>query len=208
MKLYTFDPAPNPMRLGLFMQHKGISLETEQIDLMKAQHMRDEYRAIVPAMTVPALVLDDGTLLDEVIGICVYLEEKFPQKPLLGTNATERAQVISWDHNLFLTILLAIAEAFRNENPVFENRALPGQVPISQIPALAERGRFRLGEAWKAMDKVVAERDWLVGDTPTLADIDMVTCENFSGWIDARPDPALENLHRYLARARDELGVG
>lgn len=207
MKLYTFDPAPNPMRLGLFMQYKGISLETEQVNLMKAEHLRDDYRALVPDMTVPALVLADGTVLTEVIGICVYLEEMFPQKPLLGSDPQERAEIISWDHRLFLGLLLAVAEAFRNENPVFENHALPGQVPIAQIPALAERGRFRLAEVWKQMDNVLAGRRWLAGDNFTLADIDMVACDSFSGWIEARPDPSLENLHGYLSRARAELGL-
>ncbi len=33
MKLYTYDPAPNPRRLTLFMQYKGISLDSQQIDL-------------------------------------------------------------------------------------------------------------------------------------------------------------------------------
>ncbi|MFV8816168.1 glutathione S-transferase family protein [Haliea sp. E17] len=207
MKLYTFEPAPNPMRLDLFLKYKGVSLDTTQVNLMKAEHLRDEYRAIVPAMTVPALVLEDGVILTEVIGICAFLEETFPQKPLMGTTALERAQVISWDHRLYLDLLGAIAETFRNANPVFANRALPGPVPIEQIPALAERGRFRLGEMWKAMDAVLADREWLVGDSLTFADIDMVACESFSGWIEAQPDPALANLQAYLSRAKAELGL-
>ena len=33
MKLYTYDPAPNPRRLALFMQYKGIQIETVQVDM-------------------------------------------------------------------------------------------------------------------------------------------------------------------------------
>ena len=60
MKLYTFDPAPNPARLHMFMQYKGITLDTVQIDLGAEEQLGKAYRAIVPEATVPALVLDDG----------------------------------------------------------------------------------------------------------------------------------------------------
>ncbi|MDH3993817.1 MAG: glutathione S-transferase N-terminal domain-containing protein, partial [Gammaproteobacteria bacterium] len=82
MKLYTYDPAPNPRRLALFMQHKGIEIESQQIDMMSAEQLGDDYLAINPEATVPALVLDDGSVLTEVVGICTYLEELYPEKPL------------------------------------------------------------------------------------------------------------------------------
>jgi len=206
MKLYTFDPAPNPQRLALFMRYKGIEIGTEQVNLMERAQMRDEYRAIVPEMTVPALVLDDGTVLSEVVGICVYLEALFPEKPLLGATPLEKAQVISWDHRLFNEVLVAIAEILRNTNPAFSGRALPGRLDVEQIPELGERGRFRLAEAWREMDAVLAGRTWLAGDHFSLADIDMVACESFSGWVKCRPPENLETLHAYLARAKAELG--
>lgn len=63
MHLYTFDPAPNPARLTMFMDYKGIAIDTTQIDLGKEEQLGPAYRAIVPEATVPALVLDDGTVL-------------------------------------------------------------------------------------------------------------------------------------------------
>ena len=48
MKLYTFDPAPNPARLGMFMQYKGITLDTVQIDLGAEEQLSEAYLAIVP----------------------------------------------------------------------------------------------------------------------------------------------------------------
>ena len=61
MKLYTFDAAPNPARLSMFMQYKGISIDTVQIDLGSEEQLTEAYLSIVPEATVPALVLDDGT---------------------------------------------------------------------------------------------------------------------------------------------------
>ncbi|TGD71847.1 glutathione S-transferase family protein [Mangrovimicrobium sediminis] len=207
MKLYTFDPAPNPARLTMFMAYKGIEIETEQVNLMEGAHFKDEYRALVPAMTVPALVLDDGTVMSEVIGICVYLEALYPEKPLLGSTPQEKGQVISWDHRLFNEVLVAIAEILRNTSPAFKDRGLPGPLDVAQLPELAERGRFRLAEAWKELDATLAGRQWLAGDNFSFADIDMVACESFSGWVKEKPPESLANLHGYLARARAELGI-
>ena len=112
MKLYTFDGAPNPARLTKFMQYKGITLETTQVNLGTEEQLGDTYRAIVPEATVPALILDDGSVLCAVIAIVHYLESRFPERPLLGQNAEERAQVLNWNHRLFSEIFAAAADAF------------------------------------------------------------------------------------------------
>ena len=85
MKLYSFDAAPNPARLKRFMDYKQIELDTTQINLGSEEQLGDAYKAIVPEATVPALVLDDGTVLCAVIAIVHYLEERFPDRRLTGT---------------------------------------------------------------------------------------------------------------------------
>ena len=144
MKLYTFDAAPNPARLGMFMQYKGISLDTVQIDLGAEEQLGEAYRAIVPEATVPALVLDDSTVLCSVIAIAHYLESQYPDKPLLGRTPEERARVLNWNHRLYSDIFAAAADAFRNGHPNYVDRALPGPVNVAQLPELVERGRARV----------------------------------------------------------------
>lgn len=206
MKLYTYDPAPNPRRVGLFLKYKGLELDTQQIDMMAKEQLSDEYRAVVPDCTLPALVLDDGTVMTEVIGICAYLEGLHPAKPLMGKDPLEKAQVLSWDHRLFNTVMMAIAEILRNTSPGFVDRGLPGPLDVPQIAELAERGKKRLPHAWTTLDKVLADRDWLVGDGPTLADIDLVIGADFAGWVKMPPPESCTHLHAYLARAREALG--
>jgi len=41
MKLYTYDPAPSPQRLALFMHYKGIEIDTEQVDMAAGEHLGD-----------------------------------------------------------------------------------------------------------------------------------------------------------------------
>ncbi len=205
MKLYTFDSAPNPQRLGLFMQYKGIELDTQQVDMMTGEQLSDAYRAVNPACTLPALVLEDGTVMTEVVGICHYLESLHPERPLMGTTALEKAQVISWDHKLFLTAFMAIAEILRNSSKGMVDRALPGPLNLPQIPALAERGAVRLDHAWESLDAEVPSEGWLAGEHFSLADIDVHVIAGFSGWVKCTPGEDLANLQAYLARVQAEL---
>lgn len=207
MKLYTYDPAPNPRRLALFMQYKGIALDTHQVDLGTAQQLQEEYRKENPECTVPALRLDDGTVLTEVIGICTYLEALYPEKPLLGTSALEKAQVSSWDHRLFATMFSAIAGMLRNRSKAFENRALPGPLDVPQVPELVERGKLQLGYLLPRLDAELATRPWLAGDNFTFADIDLVVAVDFMGWVKQTVPEDCTHLLAWRERARAELGL-
>jgi glutathione S-transferase len=205
MKLYTYDAAPNPRRLALFLKYKGIELDTEQVDLGAQEQHGEEYGRINPLRTVPALKLDSGDVLTEVIGQCVYLEALFPDKPLLGTTPLEKAEVISWDHRLFLAGFMAIADAFRNAHPAFKGRAMPGPLALPQIPELAERGKIRLHHFWPSMDAHFADSTWIIGDQFTFADIDMFCITEFAGWIKEGIPESCSNLLAWHERAGAEL---
>jgi glutathione S-transferase len=204
MKLYTYDPAPNPKRLQMFMDYKGIEIETVQVDMMKQEQLGDDYKAINPLGTVPALVLDDGTVLTEVIGACLYLEHLHPERPLMGAPGAEQALVVSWDHLLFMAVFQAVAEIFRNGNPAFAGRALPGALDLEQIPALVERGKLRLAEGWRMIDRQLADNAFLAGDNFSLADIDLMILTEFAGWAAKSEVPAeCANIHAWLPRAKE-----
>lgn len=203
MKLYTFDAAPNPARVGLFMAHKGIALETVQIDLGKEEQLGATYRAIVPEATVPALLLDNGAVLTAVIAIVHYLEEIFPDKPLLGRTPEERALILNWNHRLFGEVFSAIADAFRNAHPNYVDRALPGPINVAQLPDLADRGRMRLTESFSMLNDALASQTFLAGEHVSFADIDLLVAIDFAKWA-ARmtPDESLEHLHRWRANTK------
>lgn len=206
MKLYTYDPAPNPLRLTLFLKHKGIEIETQQVDMMAAEQLGDEYRSINPDCTVPALVLDDGTVLTEVVGICTYLEGLHPEKPLLGSTALEKAQVISWDHKISLGVMLPIAGMLRNRGEAFQNRALPGPLDVPQIPDLIERGKLQLQHMLPALDAHLAKNTWVAGDNVSFADIDLLVTIGFMGWVKQSIPEECTHLKAWHERAGAELG--
>ena len=205
MKLYTYDPAPNPRRLELFMTWKGIELETHQVDLMTGEQLGDAYRAVNPECTVPALVLDDGSVLTEVIGMCTYLEGIYPDKPLLGTTPQEKAQVISWDHTLFLGVMMSVASMLRNGNDAFRDRALPGALNLPQIPELADRGLLQLQDVLPKLNTHLADHPWMAGDNLTFADINLLVYVDFMAWVKQSIPEELTSLKSWYARAAAEL---
>ena len=206
MKLYTYDAAPSPQRVALFMKYKGIEIETQQVDMMAAEHLEAKYKAIVPDQTLPALVLDDGTVLSEVIGIITYLEALYPETPLLGTTPLEKAMVTTWDSKIYSMLYGSVADALRNASPGFKVRALPGPLDLEQIPELAERGKIRINWAWEEIDKELANRKWIAGDKFSFADIDLIVAVGFSGWVKSKPSKDLLNLQAYISRAQAEVG--
>ena len=205
MKVYTYDPAPNPRRLELFMNWKGIEIETQQVDLMTGEQLGDAYRAINPECTVPALVLDDGTVLTEVIGMCTYLEGQYPDKPLLGTTPLEKAQVISWAHKIFAGLMMPIAGMLRNRSDAFRDRALPGALDIPQIPELVDRGVLMLGHILPKIDAHLANSNWVAGDNLTFADIELLISVDFLGWVKQSIPEDCNNLKAWYERASAEL---
>ena len=88
---------------------------------------------------IPALVLDDGTVIDESIAICRYFETLHPEPNLMGRDAKEAALIECWQRRIEFDGLATIASVYRNTQPLFANRAQPGGGPdTAQIPELAD----------------------------------------------------------------------
>lgn len=205
MKLYAYDAAPNPQRIALFLKLKGIEIETQQVDMVASEQLTDAYRQINPAATVPTLVLDDGTVLTEVIGMYTYLEELHPEPPLMGYTPLERAQVISWSHKLYNGLTTAIASVFRNRSKGFRNRALPGPLDVPQIPELVERGHTQINYILPQLDAHLANSTWLAGDNFSVADIDLFVAIGFLGWIKESVPESCPHLQAWYERASDKV---
>lgn len=103
MKLYD-SIGPNPRVVRMAAAEKGIDLPRETVDLMKAANRSPEYLARVPTGGLPALALDDGTVIAEITVIAEYLEELLPLPAIIGTTAEERAHTRMWvrriDHHI------------------------------------------------------------------------------------------------------------
>ena len=207
MKLYDSKLAPNPRRVRIFMAEKGVTCDNVQVDIIKGENIADEFLSISPRGLLPVLVLDDGTVIDETVAICRYLEEIQPQPALMGTDPVSKAQIESRQRHMEFDGLLGASEAFRNSFPGFSKRGLAGNVGnVEAIPALAERGKATLANFYENLDRDLATSAYVAGDEFTIADITAMcvidfatsaarvaipdTCENLIRWhekVSARP---------------------
>ncbi|HEX7381827.1 MAG TPA: glutathione S-transferase N-terminal domain-containing protein [Nevskiaceae bacterium] len=91
MKLFN-SSRPNSRTVRMFLLEKGIELPVAEVDLMAGQNRRAPYLKKDLAGQLPALELDEGSVLGETVAICEYLEELHPRPPLVACNATQRAE--------------------------------------------------------------------------------------------------------------------
>ena len=184
MKFFDFGMAPNPRRARIFMAEKGIEgVEIIQIDLGdNRENVGEEYRSINPSCTVPALVLEDGTLISESVAICRYFEEIQPNPPLMGRDAKEKAVVEMWQRQVELQGYTPAGEAFRNYNKRFAGRALAGNDSYEQIPELVTRSRTRVERFFNLLNDHMESRKFIASDVFSIADITAYVMVDFAGW--------------------------
>ena len=197
MLFYDCATAPSPRRVRIFIAEKGVDIPVKQVDLRSGEHLQPEFRAKNPDCTVPILELDDGTVLGESLAICTYLEAMYPEPPLMGKTPVERAQVLMWNARVEHQGLSGVAESFRNHSKGFVGRAVTGTEGFDQIPALVPRGRRRAEVFMEMLDQHLEGRDFLVGDTFTMADITALITIDMAAWIKLPIPAACTHLKRW-----------
>ena len=144
LKLYHSVGSPNSRRVRIFLAEKGLAVPLVFIDLGKGEQHSQAYRAINPRRVVPTLVLEDGTAIGEVPAIMRYLDEAFPEKPLLGATPKDKGLIAMWERRAELEGFAVVMEAVRNAAPGLKGRAIAGPHDYDQIPALVERDKLRV----------------------------------------------------------------
>ncbi len=203
MKIYDWAAAPNPKRLRMFLVEKGLQIETVQV-VGDGFVLTPEYKAKYPQAMVPMLELDDGRQIGESTSICRYLEELYPNPPMLGRDAYERAIVDMWDRQAFDQGMTAVAEIFRNSNPHFKDRGLAGfATPVPQLPQLVERGHASLEKFFRRFDGQLGKSRFIAADVFTQADCTLYCSIEFAGWVSVSIPDDCKNLQRWWKDVSD-----
>ncbi|MEM7410248.1 MAG: glutathione S-transferase family protein [Myxococcota bacterium] len=194
MKLYD-ALGPNPRLVRMFVAEKGLSIDSEAVDLMGGENRAEGYREKNPYGQLPALALDDGGVIAETTVICEYLEEKHPAPPLIGSTAEERAETRMWTRRLTLGITEPMSNGFRYGEglSMFQDRmrTLPDAAP--GLKAIAQDGLALL-------DGLLPGRSWICGDRFSLADIQLYTLMDFFAGVGQPRDTELKNVDAWFER--------
>jgi len=203
MKLYDGGRAPNPRRVRIFLAEKGIEVPTEQVDLGALQQRSEAFTAINPMQRVPALVLDDGTVIAESIAICRYFEALNPQPPLFGRGALETALVEMWNRRAELHLLFPVASVFQHLHPAMKQMVQP------QVPDWGEANKPRVMTFLQFLDGELQSRQYVAGANYTVADITALVAVDFMRVAKLVAPTTLTNLKRWheAVSARPSAGA-
>lgn len=165
-----FDAAaPNPMAVRLFvLERGGLDFDVESVDIMSLQNRRLAFRAINPRGEVPALRLDNGTVLTEITAICEYLDEiALGGTSLFGNTPEQRAETRMWLRRMDLEICQPIFSWFRNDPATvdfYKGNRLP-------TPEARLNQKVSINQALNMLDDQLEGKTWLCGDRFSAADI-------------------------------------
>jgi glutathione S-transferase len=199
MKFYDNAVAPSPRRVRMFMAEKGVEAERIEIDIRNGEQFASSFKAVNPFCTVPVLELDDGTRLITTDGCWAWLEEAWPDPPLLGRSAAEKGRIADTLHIVMFHGMMAVSEALRNSMEQMVDRGIVGPDNYAQIPALAERGRTRAAKFLDRLDGMIGKQPFVCGDIFTAADIDAFIYVTFAKWADINPTAGHRNVKRWYA---------
>lgn len=191
MKLYESERAPNPRRVRMFLAEKGIDIPRVPVDIGALEHKSEPFRSLYPMQKLPALELDDGTVIGESMAICRYFEATHPVPPLFGTSAKEQAIVEMWSRQVELNLLNVLAAVFRHTHPFMA----PLEVP--QVAAWGEANRDKAAVFLTFLNGELGKRAYVAGDTFTVADITAVVAVDFMRLPKVAMPEGLDHLRRW-----------
>ena len=173
MKLYNNKMANSPRKVRMFLAEKNITdIEMIDIDLIKGEHKTPEYSALAPNSRIPALELDDGTVIMESTAICRYLESLYPEPNLFGESPIEIASIEMWQARIYNELMIPLAMGFRHLHPAMSSLE-------KQNKDYGETQKSIGIKSLKYFNGVLSESEFVAGERYTFADIQMITTTDF-----------------------------
>ena len=169
LTLYDYLSSGNGYKCRLLLAQLGIPYRRVELDIMQGETRTPQFLARNPNGRIPALELEDGTVLSESDAILFYLAEDTPYLP---DDRLGRAQVLQWlffeqySHEPFIAVARFICHLLPPDTP---RRA--------ELPRLEQGGHAALG----VMERRLADHPFLVADRYTIADIALYAYTHVAG---------------------------
>ncbi|HGY9626903.1 TPA: maleylacetoacetate isomerase [Pseudomonas putida] len=199
MELFTYFRSTSSYRVRIALALKGLDYQALPVNLLKGEQRGAGYLALNPQGRVPALRTDGGELLVQSPAIIEYLEEAYPQVPLLPTAAEARAKVRG-----VAAIIGCDVHPLHNVSVLNQLRQLGhDETQVNQWIA------HWVGQGLAAVEQLIGDEGFCFGDQPGLADVYLIpqlyAAERFNvdlaGYPRIRRVKALAEAHPAFAKA-------
>jgi glutathione S-transferase len=195
IKLYDFKSSPNCQRVKVVLAEKNLSYEIVPIDLTKKEQKNPDYLKMNPYGKVPVLT-DDNTVLYESLIINEYLDDKYPNPPLMPKDPAKKAKgrilvdygMAHFDSAYQKLRMELMKEAKEQSQPTIDGAK-------SDLKKLLQRFEEELGD-----------QEYLLGEF-SLVDADLLPRFTRLEGFGVLPDSSLPRLGKYLARVKARPSV-
>lgn len=195
IKLYDFKSSPNTQRVKVVLEEKKLPFEIVPIDLRKGEQKTPEFLKLNPYGKVPVLT-DGDTVLYESCIINEYLDEKYPDPPLMPADLGKRAKA---------RILIDYGLAHL-DGPYQKLRQELMKEPKEQSEPVIETAKNDLRKLLQRFENEIGDQPYLLGEF-SLADADLITRFTRLEGFGVLPDPSLPRLSKYLERMKERPSV-
>jgi glutathione S-transferase len=195
VKLYDFKSSPNCQRVKVVLAEKNLTYDTVPIDLRKQEQKTPAYLKLNPYGKVPVLI-DDATVLYESLIINEYLNEKYPDPPLLPKDPAGKAKArILIDYGL-----THFDSAYQKLRMELMKDAKEQSQPI------IDGAKSDLKKLLQRFEDEIGDQPYLLGDF-SLVDADLIPRFTRLEGFGVLPDPALPRLGKYMERMKTRPSV-
>ncbi|MGH8546730.1 MAG: glutathione S-transferase family protein [Gammaproteobacteria bacterium] len=194
--LYESPTSSNCQRVKVVLEEKKLPYQTVRIDLKKGDQKRPDFLKLNPYGKVPVIV-DGDTVVYESCIINEYLNDKYPEPPLMPENPAQRAKIRILTgygvNHLFTT-----HRALRDEMSKAENE---------REPTAISKARKDLQILLLRFEQEMGDQAYLAGNSVSLLDTNFVA--RFVQWerFGVLPDPSLPRLGAWLNRMKQRPSV-
>jgi len=195
IKLYDFKSSPNCQRVKVVLAEKNLPYDIAPIDLRAQEQKTPDYLKLNPYGKVPVLT-DDATVLYESLIINEYLEEKYPDPPLLPKDPAKKAKA---------RILIDYGMA-HFDSPYQKLRMELTKEPKEQNQQIIASAKSELKKLLQRFEDEIGDQQYLVGDF-SLVDADLLPRFTRLEGFGVLPDPSLPRLGKYLERMKARPSV-
>jgi glutathione S-transferase len=195
LKLYDFKSSPNCQRVKVVLAEKNLTYEIVPVDLRKQEQKKPEYLKLNPYGKVPVLT-DDFTVLYESLIINEYLNEKYPDPPLMPKDPGGKAKA---------RVLIDYGMA-HFDSAYQKLRMELMKDPKEQSQPIIDGAKSDLKKLLQRFEDEIGDQPYLMGDF-SLVDANLIPRFTRLEGFGVLPDPALPRLGKYMERMKARPSV-